>query len=762
MWYASLKNQKASTNGWVTAQCPFHDDNNPSFAFEMTTGNWKCHRGCGEGTVIDYEAKVRDLSFKETLLALGDELGVPRPEGYLVTVTRYDYRDAGGDVLYQVVKSPGKIFWQQRPDGKGGWIKNLKGVPRVLYNLPGLIARPDDRVFIVEGEKDADRLASIGLLATTSPGGAGKWTAAYAETLLGRDVVILPDNDIQGRTHAQDVAKSLSGKATSVRTVQLPGLPEKGDISDWLDNGGDGEKLEALVDETEPIVNEAQLSTGDPLPVIEIHDRPLREIFDDAWAAVLASNNPPKVFNSAGRLARLRDFGYGPQIEFLNKEGAYCLLARVADWIRTKGNNTQHTKPLKETADELIVNPHPDLPVLEAVITTPVFDHDWRLIFRPGYDRESKLWLHLAAKMTPFAIPKKPTTQEVDDARSLILDDLLVDFPFTADSDRAHAFAAILLPFARRMFTGPTPIHLIEASTPGAGKSLLAEQISTIAMGASHGCTTLTSNEEESRKKLTALFSQGAPVVFIDNLQGGLWSAQVAAAITAEVWEDRILGKSQMVTFANRALWLVSGNNPKLSMEIARRCIRIRIDPKEEKPWQRKGFKHDPIREWVQDNRHEIVQAVLTLIQHWIVSRSPYSTQTLGSFENWARMIGGIVSHSGLPDFLADTDEFYEAADPEAGEMNVFIHVWWERFNETPKAPSVLLDIAQTEGLIPFAYVGNTEQARLAKFGKTLSTIRDRKFGQYSVMVTKNKKRGSNDYRLVGPPRDLFNSKEQD
>ncbi|MEE9201815.1 MAG: AAA family ATPase [Dehalococcoidia bacterium] len=123
----------------------------------------------------------------------------------------------------------------------------------MLYRLPELLAAsPGALVFVVEGEKDADRLASLGLVATTSPMGAGKWRDAYATVLKGSKVVIIPDNDPPGKDHADDAARSIAGEAATLKMVELPGLPAKGDITDWLDAGHTKEELLALV-ETMPI-----------------------------------------------------------------------------------------------------------------------------------------------------------------------------------------------------------------------------------------------------------------------------------------------------------------------------------------------------------------------------------------------------------------------------------------------------------------------------------------------------------------------------
>ena len=231
--------------GKATAPCPAHEDSSPSLSISRGTDGrtvLHCHAGC---TTADVLAAVglteRDL--------FADERPAPAPTGQH---TYYDYQNESGKLLYQAVRIPtptGKTFRQRRPglDGKG-WIWNLQGTRRVLYRLPELLAASPDRiVYVVEGEKDADNLHARGELATTNPQGAGKWRTEYAESLRGRHVVILPDHDEPGRKHGEDVARSLRGMAASVRVVVLPGLPPKGDVSDWLGAGHTFEELRALV-----------------------------------------------------------------------------------------------------------------------------------------------------------------------------------------------------------------------------------------------------------------------------------------------------------------------------------------------------------------------------------------------------------------------------------------------------------------------------------------------------------------------------------
>ena len=160
-------------------------------------------------------------------------------------VATYDYRDEQNELVMQVVRMEPKTFRQRRPDGNG-WDWKVKGVRVLPYRLPELLAAPAAVVYIVEGEKDADRLAALGLTATCNAGGAGKWGTAHAQFLRARRVVILPDNDEAGAKHAQKVLKSLKGVASDVRVINLPGLPDKGDVSDWLDAGGTAEDLEGM------------------------------------------------------------------------------------------------------------------------------------------------------------------------------------------------------------------------------------------------------------------------------------------------------------------------------------------------------------------------------------------------------------------------------------------------------------------------------------------------------------------------------------
>ena len=242
------------------ARCPAHDDKNPSLSVKATDDRilMHCQAGCS------HESVCEALGIHPAQLFLnGDILGKGPSEPESI----YDYLDEYGKLIYQVVRRPRKAFTCRRPDGTGDWVYDLNGVERILYRLPQLkeareqANAEDRRVYFCEGEKDVHTLESHGLLATCNPHGAGKWRDEYGKSLSGLNCVILPDNDEAGRKHADTVARSIETTAASVRILQLPGLPEKGDVTDWLNDGNSIEDLLKLVDEIDPSRPEAEYLT---------------------------------------------------------------------------------------------------------------------------------------------------------------------------------------------------------------------------------------------------------------------------------------------------------------------------------------------------------------------------------------------------------------------------------------------------------------------------------------------------------------------
>jgi hypothetical protein len=164
----------------------------------------------------------------------------------------YVYQSADGSPLFRVVRCKGKRFYQQHLDDRDGWVRGLGDVDPVLYRLPDLLAAPNDQwILFPEGEKDSDRLASLGFVTSTSPMGASaRWRDAYTEILTGRRVAILTDNDEPGLKRGETVAKTIYGHADEVKIINFPEMDPGGDVSDWLNAGNSTDELRALVEET--------------------------------------------------------------------------------------------------------------------------------------------------------------------------------------------------------------------------------------------------------------------------------------------------------------------------------------------------------------------------------------------------------------------------------------------------------------------------------------------------------------------------------
>src|SRR5262245_56592427 len=180
-----------------------------------------------------------------------DPVPPPTNGGGKPVLATYPYPDENNVLLFEVVRfdttDREERFRQRRPDGKGGWIWNLKGVRRVLYRLPELIAavKAGERVLVCEGEKDANTAVILGYVATTMPGGVKKWRTEYDEFLRAADVVVIADNDAPGQEHAAKLAKRLFKLAGRVRTVSF----EVKDLTEWVEAGGTREQLDAMIEQ---------------------------------------------------------------------------------------------------------------------------------------------------------------------------------------------------------------------------------------------------------------------------------------------------------------------------------------------------------------------------------------------------------------------------------------------------------------------------------------------------------------------------------
>lgn len=239
-----LENVRVEGDGW-SARCPCrNDDHNPS----VHVGQGKdgrvlvtCHRG--DGCDVNEICSAVGISINELFPPKPKQESKPK----LKQVATYDFRDAGGDLLFQKVRyvdeTGRKTFRQRKPDGSGGWTYSLGDTPKVLYRLPEVLATAKEGgvIWVVEGEKDVETVRAHGEVATTMPGGAGKWLEIHTEALKGAEVYIVSDNDTPGYKHAIEVDRCL--KAAGINSTLCAPPEQYKDITDYFEAGGDFESL---------------------------------------------------------------------------------------------------------------------------------------------------------------------------------------------------------------------------------------------------------------------------------------------------------------------------------------------------------------------------------------------------------------------------------------------------------------------------------------------------------------------------------------
>jgi hypothetical protein len=168
--------------------------------------------------------------------------------------------------------------------------------------------------------------------------------------------------------------------------------------------------------------------------------------------------------------------------------------------------------------------------------------------------------------------------------------------------------------------------------------------------------------------------------LFLDNVAVELKSSSLARALTATVWEDRILGVSKTARVPQRAVWVATGNNLALSVEIVRRCYWIRLDAEVAKPWERdpEQFKHPDLKDWTRNNRARILSALLTIARRWFALGKPVpeDAPSLGGFESWSRTLSGVLHAVGVEGFLANSGQLYERATEDTGSWAAFLDAW--------------------------------------------------------------------------------------
>ena len=679
--------------------------------------------------------------------------GLAVPEGADVSfhpdLTHWDTKSGYAAMLGIVRDRSGEVIGLHRTyiseQADGSVTKAAIAKPRMML---GKIAGGAVRLAPLSGETALGICEGIetGLAVMKACPGLAVWatlsTSGLEQVQLppeAKRVIILADHDESGAglRAAETAARHLRMEGREAVIALPPAVGQ--DFNDLLLASGPSAVMAAITaalpkaEEPSPDIGQHRpvnyAGEGKQLPTMRADEGDLGRAVEKVWSLLLASNRTPWLFRYAGLPTWVVPDDEGrPVAAALNEDRLRHMLARLAVWVRenAKGEVVSAPPPVA-VVKSVLATPDPGLPVLMGIVNTPVFGRNGKLLTSPGYHPDARLLYQPAPGFSVPAIPERPTPQQVEDARSLICEDLLGDFPFVSPSEMAHAVALLLLGFVRSMIDGPTPLHLIEKPTPGTGATLMVDSIATILTGSGASVMTEGRDDEEWRKRVTAKLRQVPSILLIDNLRNKLDSSAVAAALTAPFWEDRILGASEMARLPIRCVWIATGNNPEFSNEMARRLVRIRLDAHVERPWQRGSFRHPDLMTWVRANRARLVAACLTLCQAWIAAGRPRGQKTIGSYENWAGVIGGILETAAIGGFLGNLDEMMAASDSEGTAWSAFIASWWDRFGTAEVGTSDLFETAILSDP-PLRLSGTSEQARRTSLGSSIKRMRDRIF----------------------------------
>ena len=489
----------------------------------------------------------------------------------------------------------------------------------------------------------------------------------------------------------------------------------------------------------------------DHKPSINTGNQDLELLTNQAVAALLHANEPPSFFRHANFAARIeQDDDCNPFVRVMDPDRMRYTLARVARWEKLKDGVAVSVMPPMPVVHDIMATPNLPLPILTHIVEAPVFGPDGTLQVEPGYHKASRTYYAPANGFVMPSVPVRPTAIDIARARDLLTKELLGDFPFTSNTELAHAVGCLILPFVRGLIRGPTPLHLIEKPTAGTGATLLTDVITYIGIGHPAPVMTEAHDEDEWRKRITAKLLTGPSVILIDNIRQWIDSSALSAAITATSWEDRRLGHSEIVRVPVRCAWIATGTNLYLTSELARRTIRIRLDAKVDQPWHRdtKKFLHPNLKAWVADHRPELISAVLTLARVWLARGRPTSPNdpVLGSFEHWSQVIGGILEGAGIDGFLENLTDFYQDSDAEGSMWRLFVAAWWKRHKADQVGVSQLLEVATALDVQIDLGTGN-ELSQKTRLGKLLVKMRDRQFGKLKI-GSAGQKQGAQLWRL--------------
>ncbi|AYD01186.1 hypothetical protein [Neorhizobium sp. NCHU2750] len=573
--------------------------------------------------------------------------------------------------------------WDANPD-----LGERPDVP--LYNQPDIEAADTDEVILIcEGEGDAKATRNLGFVSTTNYDGAGKWQERYTEALEGRPVALMQDEDESGVKHCLNAAKALYGRASSVRIIRLPNLPNKGDVRDWIaDQSSRGHSSKEIAHKLRKII--AATPKWSPLIVadgnlIEMIDKSERELRDRLSGVYVRGNSLVRAVRSElpaahnGKTTSVRMMALDA-ISLMETMGRFIVFKK-AKRVKKVGEDgseqfvTQYlpTDPPHRVAAALLA-PGRDakLPTLAGVISCPTLRQDGSILDKAGFDDATGLLV-----VDPLELPADmPATPSKADAIAALekLKALLTGFDYVGDGSRSAGLSLLMTPVLRPTME-VAPIHVINAPAAGSGKSFHADITAAIMSGERAPVTAAGWSSEELEKRLAGPLLEGAQFQVIDNVNGELSGEFLCQAVERPLLTLRRLGSSDQHIIRNKTALAATGIGITVSGDMVRRALLISLDPNSEKPEQRK-FDSNPLK-MVMADRPGYVAAILTIVRAYILAGRPGKLDPLGSFGEWSDNIRSSLVWLGEDDPLKSM-EVARKSDDKLNIFRAFVSAWWE------------------------------------------------------------------------------------
>ncbi len=548
---------------------------------------------------------------------------------------------------------------------------------------------------IIDTEGVPDLLAAASMLpqgwaAVTNTAGAktrGKLTRKWAK---GKRIIIVGDADEPGQDGQRRAAAAYHKAGADVSLAVLPYPIEEvhgKDLRDWLTAG---DRLEGLP--TEPVTVEQAVEWGKKSRTTTTGGRSIvvntdeSRVIDEAIEALATQENIYRRGSGLVHVVKGSKPPKGisrptepPRIALAREARVRELMAASANWLAPSedGDGLKQVHPPVWAVKGVVARESwPGIRRLEAVVETPVLRADGTVVQEAGYDAATGIIFYPNCEYPP--IPERPTRDHAVSARDQLLE-VVADFPFAGNSHKAGWVTGVLSPLARYAYSGPTPLFLLDANVRGCGKSLSIDATSLITTGQDIARMTLPRDDDELRKRITALAAEGNPLILLDNIGTKFGSPSLDAMLTATKWSDRILGQTSMTTLPLYSVWYATGNNIILAADTSRRVVHVRLESPEESPEERTGFRHANLLSWVRQERPRLTMAAVTILAAYCHAGRPSMKLTpWGSFEGWSDLVRQAVVWCGLPDPGANRQNLANQSDREAVALRQLIDGWAE------------------------------------------------------------------------------------